>query len=455
MTEISTKAEHLCVLVHGLWGNPKNLEYLEFALRQKHSEEILYILRAKDNSGSFTYDGIELGGERVAHEIEQTLMTLEAKGQKITKISIVGYSLGGLVSRYAIGLLHSRGWFEKVQPINFTTFASPHVGARIHLKGLWNYIWNTMGAITISMSGRQLFMIDSFRDTGRPLLNVLADHESIFIQGLKKFHNRCVYANIVHDRTVKFYTSAISKTDPFGNLENININYVNGYHQVIIDSNKWLLPFMPKKETMWTKTKSFTRNLPYNVLVFLLAPILVPLYLLNAVIQTPRSRQRIRQHEEGDNGLLFGRYKIPLLVQDAQNVLEELFDTANVYPRPDYLSTIEEVEMSDSSTLHAASLTDKKLDEVNESMARSDLSASTDYIDIDIENSGGCRPTLDLTDEQFSIIDSLNAVGFRKHPVHIHHHRRGHAAMIVRRESHGFEEGKMVLKHWLDNEFVI
>lgn len=72
---------------------------------------------AKRNSGSFTYDGIELGGERVCKEIEEEIERLEASGQKIKKLSVVGYSLGGVISRYAIGLLETRGLFEKVEPV--------------------------------------------------------------------------------------------------------------------------------------------------------------------------------------------------------------------------------------------------------------------------------------------------------------------------------------------------
>lgn len=87
------------------------------ALREKYPHDTLRILVAKRNSGSFTYDGIELGGERVCQEIEDEIESLARKGQHIKKLSLVGYSLGGLVSRYAIGLLYSKGWFEKVEPV--------------------------------------------------------------------------------------------------------------------------------------------------------------------------------------------------------------------------------------------------------------------------------------------------------------------------------------------------
>ncbi|KAF5973810.1 hypothetical protein FBULB1_8095 [Fusarium bulbicola] len=104
----SAKATTLCVLVHGLWGNSSHMRNVAEALRDQYSEEELYILSAEKNCGNFTYNGIELGGERVCAEIEEKLRSIEEQGGKITKLSIAGYSLGGLVSRYAVGLLY--GW---------------------------------------------------------------------------------------------------------------------------------------------------------------------------------------------------------------------------------------------------------------------------------------------------------------------------------------------------------
>ena len=100
-----------------LWGNPNHLEVMAKSLRAKHPKESLHILVAKRNSGSFTYDGIELGGERVCQEIEQEIEKLAKEGQEIKRISLVGYSLGGLISRYAIGLLDSKGFFDKIKPV--------------------------------------------------------------------------------------------------------------------------------------------------------------------------------------------------------------------------------------------------------------------------------------------------------------------------------------------------
>lgn len=84
-------------------------------LRARYSRDELYLLLAKSNSGNFTYDGIERGGERVSAEIEQEIRDIEKKGTKIKKLSIIGYSLGGLVARYAVGMLNIKGVLDAVE----------------------------------------------------------------------------------------------------------------------------------------------------------------------------------------------------------------------------------------------------------------------------------------------------------------------------------------------------
>jgi triacylglycerol esterase/lipase EstA (alpha/beta hydrolase family) len=42
---------------------------------------------------------------------------LEAKGKVVDKVSMLGYSLGGLISRYAIGVLGEDGFFDRYKPM--------------------------------------------------------------------------------------------------------------------------------------------------------------------------------------------------------------------------------------------------------------------------------------------------------------------------------------------------
>jgi hypothetical protein len=58
---------------------------------------------------------------------------------------------------------------------------------------------------------------------------------------------------------------------------------------------------------------------------------------------------------------------------------------------------------------------------------------------------------LALTPAQFKAIDVLDQLNWKKYAVHIHQVNHTHAAIIVRMNRKAFAEGKVVLKHWLEN----
>lgn len=87
------------------------------ALRALYPVHSLHILNSKQNGGSLTYDGIDVCAERLVLELEGELEYIRSRGCSVTKLSVVGYSLGGLVARYAVGLLESRGFFLDVEPM--------------------------------------------------------------------------------------------------------------------------------------------------------------------------------------------------------------------------------------------------------------------------------------------------------------------------------------------------
>lgn len=74
---------------------------------------------------------------------------------------------GGLVSRYVVGLLYAKRVFDSITPINFTTFASPHLGIRHVNAGFFHSVANYLGPRLLSASGRQMFIADR---TPQPLL---------------------------------------------------------------------------------------------------------------------------------------------------------------------------------------------------------------------------------------------------------------------------------------------
>lgn len=398
----------------------------------------------------------------MAHEIEESIQEFSDQGYKVKKLSIVGYSLGGLIGRYAVGLLYTRGYFDNIQPVNFTTFATPHVGVRSPARK--NHFWNVLGARTISKSGRQLFMIDDFRGTGRPLLSILAAKESIFMLGLAKFKRRCAYANIVNDRAAVFYTTSISKTNPFFQLNNIGISYVPGYSPVVVDPDHPIRPRDAPEDrtilmTLWRGVASCVSRLPFLLFLYLFVPVASVVYLINAAIQTAKSRRRIRLHEEGKLGVPLSAYKVPVIIEEMRNVVEEMYETVNAAREPEYLSDNGDGDewggAEDLNRLpdHAG---DDSPDESSAQQATEPKTAATRHSRTpsstgqDLESS-----TLALTPAQFTIIDNLNSVGFRKYPVYIHMVRHSHAAIIVRMAKKSFEEGKIVVRHWLEEEFYV
>ncbi|KAL9111754.1 MAG: hypothetical protein Q9227_003813 [Pyrenula ochraceoflavens] len=452
-----SKADHLCVLVHGLWGNPNHLGFVAESLRNKYGHEKLVVLAVKRNIGSLTYDGIERGGERTVQEIEETLEELARDGYEIRKLSVAGYSLGGLVARYAVGLLHSRGWFDKLQPVNFTTFATPHLGVRTPLKGYANSIWNGLGARTLSMSGRQLFTIDKFRDTERPLLSVLADPDSIFIQALAKFKSRCLYANVVNDRSAPYYTTSISRSDPYTQMDRLKINFYNEYEPVILDP---VMPVEPLSEEelpsfyqrAYGRSQSFFSRLPFAMAFAFFVPIGSLIFILNSFIQTVRSNKRIRLHEIDDN-LGFRAYRVPLMVQDVRRAVEDAFENVNAAQNQEYLPQgTEEVVHGRAEGHPGMDFHDKSSEPSTLEKTPSDSDSSREPA----KPRAADFPTLALTPAQFAMIKALDDVGFKKYPVWIHQSNHSHAAIIVRSTTRkSFEEGKIVVKHWLEEEFQI
>ena len=390
----------------------------------------------------------------MVREIEQELEDLAKDGHNITKMSMVGYSLGGLIARYAIGLLDSKGIFDTIRPVNFTTFASPHLGVRTPRLGFGNQIWNGLGGRMLSTSGRQLFTIDSFRDTGRPLLSILADPQSIFISALAKFENRVLYCNSINDRSAVYYTTAISRTDPYVDIGKLNLNYVPGYEPVVLDSTQ---PYTikPQPDTVptfteraVTNTTSFVKRVPLYLALCIAIPLGVTIFSISSVVQTIRSRRRILIHESSHEE--FGRYRdFPLLA--VRRAVEETFESVNQSGGQQYLPEGASDEESDFDTEDADGESSQQL---QNDLNKSEKPALT-LTRTRTKSYSSDFPTLALTSAQFAMTKSLDEVGWRKYAVHIHNSSHSHAAIIVRANRKSMEEGHVVIRHWLEKEFKI
>ncbi|KAJ4000546.1 DUF676-domain-containing protein [Lentinula boryana] len=218
---ISDNSVHLLVLVHGMWGNPSHLAEMERIVKEVQPE--LHILLAETNKEDSTYDGIDWGGERVAQEIVQEIAHLRSQGKCVRHFSITGYSLGGLVSRYVVGILSQRGLFSAdspdfMIPVNFNTIATPHFGL-VEYDSVFDAIKRKLGPKLLSKTGEQFFCVDKWGKSGRPLLDVMSDPNLIFFQTLNRFKHVRIYANAVNDLTVPYVTAAIETEDPFVEYE--------------------------------------------------------------------------------------------------------------------------------------------------------------------------------------------------------------------------------------------
>ena len=420
------------------------MAYMALSLRDKYSEDQLHILVAKTNRDNYTYDGIDLGAERVTQEIETYIQDLEKNGKFVRKISIVGYSLGGLVARYVVGLLYSRGYFNSVKPINFTTFATPHLGVRTPILGIQSTIWNFLGSSTLSVSGRQLFLVDSFRETRKPLISLLADPDTVFMHALKLFSNRTLYANCINDRSAPYYTTSISLSNPFADLKAIDMNYLPDYAPNILDPSNPVTPRTQKEQPnlishIGSVTKTLLPQIPLFTLLAILIPIGSVVFFINSGIQSVRSRQRIRLHEEGKSGVGLGSYRIPLIVEDAQNAVLDAIKDVNLSQKP--LLTGGEVDVQ---VRHGAEKGSRLSCEPSSNGSKS---SQVDQIE--------GFPILALSPDQFEMIERLDDLGFKKYRVHIHKVMHSHAAIVVRTGRKGFDEGKTVIRHWLEEDFRI
>lgn len=314
------------------------------------------------------------------------------------------------------------------------------------MNGWHNQVFNVLGARTLSASGTQLFTIDKFRETGKPLLDVMADPGSVFIKGLAKFERRTLYANIVNDRSAPYYTTGIAKTDPYTNLKNIKINYLDGYDDVIVNPEKSVEPLDVESSGLAFPSRfsrsalDTVRRLPFMLAAVIFVPIGLVVFLLNSGFQSLSSNRRIRLHERGLAGIQISNYRVPLLT-DMRGAVEDAYENLNNAQDNDYLLDTDDNEEVPSSQRDPRPRSTSLLSERDDPEKSDPRKLNT--------------PLLALAPCQFKMIQGLDAVGFRKYPVHIHKVNHSHAAIICRRDNEKYSEGQLVFRHWLDEEFII
>eukprot|EP01132_Coremiostelium_polycephalum_P002542 gene2542-3145_t len=207
---------HLVVTQHGLHGGKTDFNFIRDRLIEKYENKGVIVVA--------THKGIDKCGILAAEEIEDLCEKYQP-----TIITFIGHSLGGLILRFAIGVLYKKGFFDKVMPDQYISLSSPHCGSRRPKTTLFNKLANSVCDTFLSVTGNQLMLSDNEKnfeddetkkmmegynvDVKTPLLVQMS--EGLFLDGLAKFRRRVLYSNIIKDFQVNFCTSDIVHRNPY------------------------------------------------------------------------------------------------------------------------------------------------------------------------------------------------------------------------------------------------
>ncbi|XP_061369596.1 putative lipase ROG1 isoform X2 [Gastrolobium bilobum] len=235
------KPTHLIITVNGLIGSAQNWKFAAKQFLKRYPDDAI-VHCSECNSAMLTFDGVDVMGERLAEEV----ISVIKRYPSVQKISFIGHSLGGLVARYAIAKLygkdmsmefsqgngncesqisdqecHDRKYEGKIaglEPINFITSATPHLGSRGHKQvPMFCGFYSLEKAVShvagfFGRTGKHLFLTDS--KNGKPplLLQMVRDSEDMkFMSALRSFKHRVAYANARYDQLVGWSTSSIRR----------------------------------------------------------------------------------------------------------------------------------------------------------------------------------------------------------------------------------------------------
>jgi len=287
VTNENARPEHLVILVNGIAGSAENWRFVAEQFKEKLADKVVVHCSAT-NSALKTLNGVDVMGNRLAEEV----MSVIDDTPGVTKISFLGHSLGGLIARYAIGQLYAppggksllqersetkssdmeagrsgrkendailsdtetegngredisascntplEGTVAGLEPVNFITIATPHLGCRgkQNLPFLFGIASLERVAPLVShwfvgRTGRHLFLADG----DKPLLQRMVTDcdEGRFLSALRSFKRRTAYANVENDRMVGWRTASIRREREMPELDGRNVPLEEMYPHVV------------------------------------------------------------------------------------------------------------------------------------------------------------------------------------------------------------------------------
>eukprot|EP00879_Flechtneria_rotunda_P012727 GHRR01013291.1.p1 GENE.GHRR01013291.1~~GHRR01013291.1.p1 ORF type:complete len:777 (+),score=287.73 GHRR01013291.1:426-2756(+) len=129
-----------------------NWDAVSEQLKQHLDAEHTLLYPSTANARFATYDGIDVCGGRLAEEVRHVV----AQQQSLQRISVIAHSMGGLMARYAIGVLYnpSNNSIIGLEPAHFVSLATPHCGCDSDGVAQVPFIGWTGG---LPLLGQQLF----------------------------------------------------------------------------------------------------------------------------------------------------------------------------------------------------------------------------------------------------------------------------------------------------------
>jgi len=258
---------HLLIIIHGILGLPENMNYLKscFENMEQYYLHIITCNQITKQQKTNTLDGIEAGSKRILQEVQEII----ENNSSLEKISILGFSLGGIYSRYLSALafdLNTGLLFGKLKPIAFISIATPHISIRSLLprlfywfKNIFIFFLSTFYPLFNPKTIKELFLEDGDEEMDEPLLLKMTKKNQIlpFFESLSAFKERIIYSNVQWDWSVPYPSSSILGSywedferpiDFIPSFEFPSIISIHNHKPVLISSNYPFYEFDEKKE---------------------------------------------------------------------------------------------------------------------------------------------------------------------------------------------------------------
>ncbi|KAI8550150.1 hypothetical protein RHMOL_Rhmol06G0082300 [Rhododendron molle] len=232
---------HLVIMVNGLIGSAQDWRYASKQLIKRYPQDVI-VHCSESNYSTLTFHGVDVTGNRLADEV----IAVIERYPYVKKLSFIAHSLGGLIARYAIAKLYDRvithktsqengecrseeskdslpqekfkGKIAGLEPMNFITFATPHLGSRGHKQApAFCGIYTLEKVVSraswfLGRTGNHLFLRDGGEEKLPLLVQMANDSDGLpFISALQSFRRRVAYANARYDHLVGWGTSSLRR----------------------------------------------------------------------------------------------------------------------------------------------------------------------------------------------------------------------------------------------------